>query len=85
MKQILKDLIKASKDFIEYKSIGNGAKLNIAIEKAELKLSEPTKKVNASEGKFAISDVSGSFTAKDMHEQYKKGLKEGMELADEIK
>ena len=35
MKEVLEILVKAAKDFKEYKSIGNGAKLNIAIEKAE--------------------------------------------------
>lgn len=36
MKNELKNLIEASKDYIEHQSIGNGAKLNCAIEAAEL-------------------------------------------------
>lgn len=35
MKIELEKLIKAAKDFKEYQSIGNGAKLNCAIEEAE--------------------------------------------------
>ncbi len=35
MKKELKELLQASKEYITYQSIGNGAKLNCAIENAE--------------------------------------------------
>ena len=43
MEAELRELIKAAKEFKEYQSIGNGAKLNCAIEDAELRLQKPIK------------------------------------------
>lgn len=41
MRNEFKKLIEAAKDYKEYQSIGNGAKLNCAIEAAELALQQP--------------------------------------------
>ena len=41
MRNQLEKLIEAAKDYKEYQSIGNGAKLNCAIEAAELALQQP--------------------------------------------
>jgi len=45
MKNELKALIKSAKEYKEFQSIGNGAKLNCAIEAAEIALQEAHVKV----------------------------------------
>ncbi len=56
-----KALIEAAKEYKEYQSIGNGAKLNCAIEAAELALQQPDVSGSLQEHKEVIRELMNTY------------------------